>query len=219
MVNISGWHVRVWWRWVCAVCWRPTIDDDAGGWGAWVKGDTLTSGVYESRGCQQTTVGRLKYETEGERRGGGPLRQGCVWVSVRGRWDARARWEDVTMTWASLLSHLSMSQKTEFFFCLSFIGWMCSGRPRLHRTWWGMCAGQRWPVLEYSGRFMGLHRPEGRRSHAASVTRCREHIHTHRESDATHWIPACWCQVMCVEGHVVDKAGNKAWLMCVWWGI
>lgn len=37
------------------------------GGGAWVKGDTLTSGVYERRGCQQTTVGRLKYETEGER--------------------------------------------------------------------------------------------------------------------------------------------------------
>lgn len=45
---------------------------------AWVKGDTLTSGVYERRGCQQTTVGRLEYETEGERRGGGPLGRGCV---------------------------------------------------------------------------------------------------------------------------------------------
>lgn len=48
------------------------------GGGALVKGDTLTSGVYEGRGCQQTTAGRLKYKTEGEGRGGGPLRQGCV---------------------------------------------------------------------------------------------------------------------------------------------
>lgn len=53
-------------------------EDGAGGWGSWVKGDTLTSGVYESREYQQTTVGRLKYDIEGEKRGGGSLRQGCV---------------------------------------------------------------------------------------------------------------------------------------------
>lgn len=53
-------------------------EDGAGGWGSWVKGDTLTSGVYESREYQQTTAGRLKYEIEGEKRGRGSLRQGCV---------------------------------------------------------------------------------------------------------------------------------------------
>lgn len=42
------------------------------GWGGWqVKGDTLTSGVYESREYQRTSVGRLEYETEGEKGGGG----------------------------------------------------------------------------------------------------------------------------------------------------
>lgn len=29
-------------------------EDGAVGWGSWVKGDTLTSGVYESRKYQQT---------------------------------------------------------------------------------------------------------------------------------------------------------------------
>lgn len=42
-----------------------------GWWCWWVKGDTLTSGVYESTKYQRTTVGRLEYETEGERREGG----------------------------------------------------------------------------------------------------------------------------------------------------
>lgn len=36
------------------------------GW--WVKGDTLTSAVYESREHRRTTVGRLEYETEDENR-------------------------------------------------------------------------------------------------------------------------------------------------------
>lgn len=39
-------------------------EDCAGGWGRWVKGDTPTSGVYESREYQRTTVGRLEYEIE-----------------------------------------------------------------------------------------------------------------------------------------------------------
>lgn len=40
-------------------------EDVAEGWGAWVKGDTLTSGVYESREYQRTTAGCLEYEIEG----------------------------------------------------------------------------------------------------------------------------------------------------------
>lgn len=43
------------------------------GW--WVKGDTLTSAVYESREHRRTTVGRLEYETEDENREAGPLRR------------------------------------------------------------------------------------------------------------------------------------------------
>lgn len=75
----------------------------------------------------------------------------------------------------------------EFFFCPSFywldVFWAVAAAQKMKG---GMCAGQRWPVLEYSGRFMGSTDPEGRRSHAASVTRCREHIRARRESDAAH---------------------------------
>lgn len=136
-------------------------------------------------------------------------------MSVRGRWDSRARWEDVTMTRASLsdeqpltwrsgkgrcghpklvcvpngCSHVHFTARV--FSSVSFIGWTCPGRPRMRRKRWGMCAGQRWPVLEYSGRFMGSTNLKAGGHmlpllHAAGNTYALR-----RESDATRWIPAC----------------------------
>lgn len=71
---------------------------EGGAGGRWVKGDTLTSGVYESREYQRTTAGRLEYEIEGEKRGGGRPGHRVIRVKVRGRWKPRSRREDVTAT-------------------------------------------------------------------------------------------------------------------------